>query len=286
MMTTLMQPIRFSAIVVAATLAMGGTRAFATHKSWVLKNSGANCRFAEYQPGESVANNVDLENTRSSATARTAVCPITLASRWGGRNPTTGATISTPVTWAAVRSAKIVVSKPTNAALACGVSARKTNGTLFFSRRVSTTGTGTQELQIIQRVNGVNKWGPFQPNDLDPEKASSFEAMFFECTVPSVPGTKIHFYHINLCHNTTMECTGDGEGTSSTPNVSNCTLDTSWSQSSGIECMPTSATDQSMLRHTGGISNFGDGNKSVFCPITPPPDDSWRSGHTANDAES
>lgn len=249
-----------AALALVITVCVFPNRAHAVHKAWLLKNSGLQCAFSTPNP--------DLDNyygaalANGSSNSRSVICPIALAGRWGSSNP-----VVAPPLWGGAYAANIYLlnNKP-GTAVSCTVRARLGSGSIRYSRTVSTTAGGA--IHLTPGFSG--DWG----GTLETYETDTLRSMDFDCSLPGNYST-VYGYRVRICQNLSdgVDC-----GDPSTPNGEAFSIPyyagLEWVQTSGSECMVWSNNNWER-GHFGGknvSTNSGDW-VSVYCPITPPAED-------------
>jgi hypothetical protein len=262
------KPILISIVGLVGWSGATGT-AHATHKSWVLKNSGGQCFFTSYSGVDSDLPSNRMEISNWSTSARYAICPLPLSARWGS---SAGAAIFSPPRWARAMTGKAVIvnNNTAGSVFDCVARARLADESIYYSRLATTTTTGPQAL----RVAIDSDWAGI----LEAAEGSALKSLDFECRVPANNAgnpSYINGYHVKICQ-FTQQCnaTGDDEG----PPLEGLDFDGDYAyvQTNGFECMATDRYEADMVtREYQGIKNTASYRHLVFCPITPPADDSW-----------
>lgn len=242
--------------------------ASATHKSWQLKNSGSQCFFTSYSTSAPPAGAMNIANETSSA--RYAVCPVTLAGRWGS---SANAVTSVPL-WAVTMSAKaMVVNNNTNGSVFdCYVRARLSTESIYYSSSATTTTVGAKFLTVAAN----NQWG----GTLEAAQSNALRSMDFDCRIPGVPvngsPSYIDAYQVKICQNSAI-CNDDRSSHEGYPS-GGVSFDNQYNfvQTSGFECTVGDYHEANNF-HRGptGITNDATYGSGVFCPITQPSDDSF-----------
>ncbi|MDB4982234.1 MAG: hypothetical protein JWM82_2986 [Myxococcales bacterium] len=163
--------------------------AHATHKAWVLRQSGASCQVIN--PGNTTTDTyrteVGLYNGYFGAVNFNAVsvqCPVALSGMFGG---TSGGTAFSKQAWLAAREAKVWVDAASK--MTCKAEALSNTGSELISRSVSSTGSGLQAIVIKQDAVGAN-WGGTLLNG-HPANVTLM-ALNYTCTLPVGAGIQGH----------------------------------------------------------------------------------------------
>jgi hypothetical protein len=256
-------------LVVPLVVVAAAKPASATHKNWQLKNSGSQCFFTSYPSNFPPWGNHEIANLLD--TAQYAVCPVTLAARWGS-----SASSAFPVPrWAAAMSAKaVIVNNNTNGSVFdCLGRARLSTQSIYFSQRATTTTTGPQALIVLSSSN----WG----GTLEAMETNQLKSLDLDCRIPGVPTqgspSSIQGYQVKICQQ--LQQCDDGEG----PTHEGYPLggpdtdgDYAYVQTSGFECMVADYNEADHVQRSyAGITNTASYGFGVFCPLTQPADDSW-----------
>jgi hypothetical protein len=243
--------------------------AHATHKNWQLKNTGSQCFFTSYSTSEPPSGALEIHNTTSSA--RYAVCPVTLAGRWGS---SANSSFSVP-RWAATLSAKAsIVNNNTNGSVFdCYVRTRLSTESIYFSSGASTTTTGSKFLIVASN----NQWG----GTLEAAQGNDVRSMDFDCRIPGVPtngsSSYIDAYQVKICQLSATCDDGSAPSHEGGP-ADGIDFDNQYNyvQTSGIECMVDDYHEaNNVQRGYAGITNTAAYGIGVFCPLTQPSGDSW-----------
>lgn len=253
--------------------------ASATHKNWLLKDGGAECAF--WSPGTRDYSNGILKNL--DGYDKSAVCPIALSGRW---TPTVNGTVFDTPRWANALGAVVYVSKATSSSsVSCYSVGKFTDDAVYYGMSVTNSGAaGVQGLELaVQRpwAGGGSTWG--DGTDLEAHEQQTLRSLSFVCVLPG-DGSGVIGHRAKICQ-LTADCwedgMGAGEGSVSTPPPTNpVPSSTSWNfvQTSGVECVPEGPTGVSGWQRTAsGMLNNNAGASRVFCPLTPPADDSAES---------
>jgi hypothetical protein len=175
----------------ALTVVAIASPARATHKSWQLKNSGSQCHFTSYSTNQPPAADMSLNNYTSQG--RFAVCPVTLAGRWGSSSSPAFAVPR----WAAAMSAKVIIANNNTAGLNfdCTLRARLATEALYYSATAFTNTVGSQALLVAAN----NQWG----GTLEAQQLQTVRSMDFYCLVPpqqtNGSASYIDAYQVKIC---------------------------------------------------------------------------------------
>ncbi|HET9956170.1 MAG TPA: hypothetical protein VFQ61_16800 [Polyangiaceae bacterium] len=238
--------------------------AFATHKAWLMKNSGADCQFLSATAGDTVTTGGALKN--STAGNRTALCPQTLASRWGSN----GTPVFDARTGVDARHAAVYLNHQTaSSAASCYAVMTASTGALYYSATVSDSGAaGVGRITLANQIGDTGAWAAGLGNTIEANEDLYAVGLAYVCTLPpntSVLGTKVKLCQLSTdCHESGSDAEFDHVGGTSTlrQNV----------QTNGIECSATQNPSQ-IVKSENGIKNNGPAANTVFCPIVPPADD-------------
>ena len=255
--------------VLAAVLSLVAlaSPASATHKNWQLKNTGSQCHFTSYTTSEPPAADMSLNNYTSQP--RFAVCPVTLAGRWGSSaNP-----VNAVPRWAAAMSAKVIIAHNNTAGLNfdCTLRARLATEALYYSATAFTNTTGSQALNVATN----SQWG----GTLEAQQLHTVRSMDFYCFIPpqeaNGSASYIDAYQVKICQvgqscndNNAPTHEGPAQEIVSTGHYNHV-------QTSGFECTVGDYHEaNNFQRGYVGIKNAASYSIGVFCPITQPSDDS------------
>jgi hypothetical protein len=244
-------------ICLAALLAtaLGATDAEASHKAWLMKNSGASC-VREYPASGDLYPGI-IENYENFGVYVT--CPVTLAARSGSSSP-----VSSRKTWLAAKQARIHYKQP-NSPFWCQARAVDSSGSVFYSRGRWSAGTG---LRTIELIDSEYDWG----GSLEAVDQNTFNQLDIECRVGSR----------NSSNYTPAELLGVDVATCQ--NAATCTTvrsdspaGSSWVQGSGTECGTTGLHSVPYLtRGVQGLTNTDtQAWHGAHCPVTTGSDDSY-----------
>lgn len=245
-------PMQCLCVAVLGLLLTGEARA--THKSWLLKNSGAQCVLQH--PARDDAYPGIVENGERAEVFVS--CSVTLAARGGS---SAGPRVLTR-TWLAAKQARVFI-KQVRSRFWCQARAEDFFGNVYWGAKRWSSGNGVQVIDLIEDERdwgGTLGLGPNYIRQLD-----------FECRIgggrASNPA-QLFGYDVAICQNSSRAwCTTvrvDGPGRQS------------WVQGNGIECAASTADGGRFLRRSVyGIKNEGTDRHSVHCPITQPADDSY-----------
>jgi len=229
-------------------------RASAHHEAWILRDSGVQCAFTT--PISGGADNYYDGLYNGASYSRWMSCPVSLSARWGSSSPSYGTAL-----WGRASAAAIyVVRQKPGTAFSCQAQARVASGGLRFSRAVSTTAGGDQRLM----PNFASDWG----GTFEAAKGEKLTSLEFACEVPA-NYSGVYGYKVRMCIRNSG-CVPNGGYGESGGSIASGSL-TDWVQTSGIACM--AYDDVNLVRSELGAKNVGTNYVSVFCPITPPADD-------------
>lgn len=242
-------------LCVAVLCLLSSGELHATHKAWLLKNSGAQC-VLQYPRGNDAYPGI-IENTEPFGVYVS--CSVTLAGRGGSSDNGNPAP-----TWLRAKQARIFV-EDVRSPFWCRARAEDVFGNVYYSAGKWSPGHG---FRIIDLIDDERDWG----GSLELEEDGFFRQLDFECRLgsrrsASAPA-KLFGYDIAICQNrSTDRCTtvsiNGPEGRSTV-------------QGNGIECAASTADGGRLLRRSVlGITNEGEEEYSVHCPITQPADDSY-----------
>jgi hypothetical protein len=256
---------KFTLIGLVASLLLMTGLAAATHKTWMLKNSGANCVWATPSTNDRLGIAYLYNYTTSS---RMAICPVALSGRWGSNGP--GGYGFNAKRWGAVRSA-IVYGQRQGAGyrtLSCSGWMKASNGSNYFSQTVYNSGDLGMAKMVIasEQEPFLNPpsvgWG----GTLEANEGLTAVSLDYYCSVPD--RSAILGYKAQTCQ--TYEDCYEGQD----PEYANGSgVAGSWAQTSGIECAPTSDSPTNIWWSHRGMTVTGNSPLTVFCPITPVADD-------------
>ncbi|WP_437799907.1 hypothetical protein [Sorangium sp. So ce693] len=257
--------------------------ASATHKNWLLKDGGAACHFATPLSDDRVVySSGALLNT--TASNRTVICPISLASRWGSNGP--GTYTFDANEWAEAMLAVVNFQRQSFApsrTVSCYAGMQAHNGSKYYSTTVSNTGgIGSGEIKLADASNYSNPnsfgsfWGSDATHTLEANEGLTAASLDYNCVLPTL--TAILGYKVMLCQ------LADNCDSLHNPDALPSTFPDPWDltpiwnnvQVSGIECSAatTASGVSGITRSESGITNSSSSELDVFCPITPPADDS------------
>src|SRR5262245_51473951 len=227
--------------------------AYATHKAWLLKNSGGQCALEVTTRNDVYTGTIDNPNPWGLYVT----CPVTLAGRGASSNP-----VVSEKTWIASKQARIFFKK-VNSPFWCRARAEDVYGNVYFgdNNHWSNANLGNQSLNL---VNNENDWGGM----LEPNEAAYIEQLDIECRIGSGSAAnpaKIYGYDIASCQRQ-QQCTTVNSDNSG-PQL--------FVQGSGIECSPGTSTAATYLQRSElGMKNVGASTQTAYCPITQTADDS------------
>jgi hypothetical protein len=228
--------------------------ASAHHEAWILRDSGVQCAFNTPLSGGYDNYYDGLYN--GATYSRWMSCPVSLSARWGSSSPSYGTSL-----WGRASAAAIyVVNQKPGTAFSCQAQARVASGGLRYSRVVSTTAGGDQRLM----PNFASDWG----GTFEAAKGERLTSLEFACQVPA-NYSGVYGYKVRMCIRNSA-CVPNGDFGESGASLAPPAL-TDSVQTSGIACM--SSDDINLVRSELGAKNVGTNYVSVFCPITPPADD-------------
>jgi hypothetical protein len=250
-------------LLASAAFAATGT-ARAVHKSWVIRNDGAQCAFDS--PNSSLDAYFAYAVYNGASYSRTVGCPLALSARWGSTSPS----LSQP-RWAGAHAANIYVNNGMpGTAVSCTTRALLASGITRYSRTVSTTAGGDQLLTTAF----AGQWG----ETLETYEDDTVRSMYFQCSLPG-NYSSVWGYKVRICQRLSggSDCgTNDnGEGYTVSP------YGTDYVQTSGIECYANDNNEVS--RGHSGLVNSNAGYSSVYCPLTLPADDTNEAVTTLNE---
>lgn len=239
---------------VAALCLLSSGELHATHKAWLLKNSGMQC-VLQNPTGDDAYPGI-IENTEPFGVYVS--CSVTLAARGGSSNNGNPAP-----TWLRAKQARIFV-EDVRSPFWCRARAEDAFGNVYYGAGKWSPGHG---FQIIDLIDDERDWG----GSLELEEDGFFRQLDFECRLGSRSASapaKLFGYDIAICQNrSTDRCT--------TVRVDR-RRGRSTVQGNGIECSASTADGSRQLRRSAfGSTNEGAEAYSVHCPITQPADDSY-----------
>lgn len=242
-------------VAIFLLLSTAATRtASAHHEAWILRDSGVQCAFNQPLSGGMDSYYDGLYN--GATYSRWMSCPVSLSARWGSSSPSYGTSL-----WGRASAAAIYVTngKP-GTAFSCQAQARLPSGALYYSKVVSTTAGGDQRLM----PNTASSWG----GTFEAVKGERIASLEFACQVPG-NYSGVYGYKVRMCIRNAA-CVPNGAAGESGSSLAPAAL-TDYVQTSGIACM--SSDDINLVRSELGAKNVSSNYVSVFCPITPPADD-------------
>jgi hypothetical protein len=261
----LQQRTTLACLLLASAAVLIPRSAHAVHKSWIIRNNGAQCAFDT--PNASLDNYYGYALYNSATYSRTVGCPLALSARWGSTTPA----ISIP-RWAGAHAANIYVKngKP-GTAVSCTTRALLASGVIRYSRTASTTAGGDQILTTAYgSFNSAGQdeggqWG----GTLETYETDTVRSMYFECSLPGNQSA-VWGYKVRICQDfspgrTDCGTPDNGEGYTFPGQGGSDII-----QTSGIECYSES---NEVSRGYSGIVNSNAGYASVYCPLTLPADD-------------
>lgn len=264
---------RKALIFVFPLIAFFGGVAHATHKNWLLRNSGAACSFSKPVVAEEwYDTSLNYYKYPPTSPDRYAVCPVSLAGRWGS----SGAISFQPVRNAKAMWANVYAYHPGTAGrvISCKAVARLgSTGSLYYSRSATATGQGHKRLSFM---TVAQDWG----GDLETNESLTLMSLDFGCTIP--PDARINGYKVKICQRggACDDASGNDNDLDSTEGLFSPV------QVSGIECTAQNHYG-TFKRSENGIKNHGTvftGEDKVLCPIAPPADDSYEHQRTVQRA--
>jgi hypothetical protein len=179
------------AAIPAGVLLLAGT-ALATHKSWYLTDTGANCRATNSGSASWFVFN-DGAITNNTQFANTVKCPITLAGRFASQPgpPTNPQFANFPVArWAAADHGTIWgFDGSASGDLSCRAWAFASTGSTYYSNS-STVSANNSNVQL-DLYSG--SWG----GTLGLGSTITVRAMGYDCSLPA--GSSIYGYRVNIC---------------------------------------------------------------------------------------
>jgi hypothetical protein len=231
---------------------VASTPAEATHKAWLMKNSGGQC--AIQVTGRNDFYTGVFENPNSWGVYVT--CPITLAARGASFNP------SVPErTWISAKEARIFFKQP-NSGFTCQAKGQDVGDGVWVGR--SNADSPGQGNQFIDLILNEHDWG----GELEAHEQNYIEQLDYECRVGSgsaADPARLYGFEVAACQllsncNTMSTDSGNQEATV---------------QGSGIECAPgTAAAATALQRSEAGFRNTSGSTQTAYCAITQPTDDS------------
>jgi hypothetical protein len=255
-------------VVTAMILVSVSGRAQATHKNWYMKDPGISCRFEAQTRSADAGGSGWGELGNFGGSGRWAICPVTLAGRWGSSGAGGyGFPVDKP-RWGNAMYADVYIQHwSPSGTTSCQAIARMSDQQTYFSRVVDSQGAvqGAQRLAI---TSAVNSWGPNTTLELN--KLKTLKSLDYECFLNA--GDRIEGYKAQICQN--FQFCDDGAGDDVQGDVANgaSTVQVSASQCSVF--YPNRMIDRNM---NGMINNetFADIDDFVSCPLPPPADDSY-----------
>jgi hypothetical protein len=182
----ILKSVRVWALPLATSLL--ASSAWATHKSWFLQDSGATCQSGTSPPNAFVYDTGAIRNSLTDPWS--VVCPVTLAGRFGGNSPIYG--FFNMAQWARAREGVVHVNNTsTTSNITCFLYVFSDTGASWYSRSVSSSGTGAQTLQIYDKVN--HTWG----GGLGSGASVNVRAMGYRCSLPAQ--SSVYGYSVNIC---------------------------------------------------------------------------------------
>ena len=173
--------------------------AFADHGSWVLTESGANCKTSKQKFSGRPGENDDVGATNN------VICPIVL----GGRQVVKGNEHSNAHLSARARYASVsVVDNHPTEDIKCKAVATFDDGKVKSSDTVLSSGIGAQRLILNYNAKDTSSisrrsWG----GDLEPNQNRELKALSFHCTLPPPAGSSfprltstVNQYDVALCY--------------------------------------------------------------------------------------
>lgn len=165
----------FSLLAAAVTIAAASAPAFATHKNWVLRNTGSQCAFAT--PGLGTDNH-SSGTFNGASYARFANCPVSLSARWGS---TSSPSFAPPLSGAAMSAVVYVVNNAAGQELYCMARARMGSGgqlgSLYYNRTVTRTAGGDGLVSVA--------YGSDWAETMEPNQALTMRSLDLECRIPA-----------------------------------------------------------------------------------------------------
>jgi hypothetical protein len=250
----LQQRTTLACLFLASAAVLAPRSAHAVHKSWIIRNDGAQCAFDS--PNTSLDNYYGYALYNSATYSRTVGCPLALSGRWGSTTPA----VSIP-RWAGAHAANIYVNnnKP-GTAVSCTTRALLASGVTRYSKTASTTAGGDQ---ILTTASGGQWGGTLETYDTD-----TVRSMYFECSLPGNQSA-VWGYRVRICQHTVVG-TADCGTADNGENYTTSDDGADYIQTSGIECYSES---NEVSRGYTGLVNSNAGYASVYCPLTLPADD-------------
>lgn len=183
-------------LLLPLALVFTSTNASATHKSWLLQDAGTACQsqWSNYDADIRYAAG-SVYNVSSSS--RSVVCPVTLAGRFGASSsPGWGSYVMTQSMKA--RDGDVFVYDASSTSdVSCFAQALGQNGTMYYSRTVSSTSTGAQTLEVFDTPNLT--WGGVMTN-----QNVAIRAIGYRCSLPQY--SYVYGYMVNLCQISSSTC--------------------------------------------------------------------------------
>lgn len=247
--------------------------AWASHKSWVLKHGGTDCAFQSprihsFFGGQ--GGDIFLWNHEDYA--RTAVCPIAFAGRWGSSAATT---TFGPARWAEAKRAWVHVynGKP-GSAITCQAVARlrvslAPGGSLYYGTARAVTTEGYHTIELVSGADPLvppwTDWG----GSLETNEAARIRSVDFQCTLPGNGNyfSYIRGYGVAICQ-MHEGCYELGIRTDSPETQISI-------QGNGASCTSSS---NGVYRGADGLTPTLNGSSRVVCPIVSPSQDSYEHG--------
>ena len=245
--------------------------ALASHKSWILQNSGSKCSLDTSNGEEDFGTALSWNPVDPNSTAyHNVVCPFSLAGRWASSgNYNFGANKR-----AQLYNAMVYAMVPTGQAMNCVVRGRMENDNLYFGASHWNTSTG---LTTIFLNSLRNDWG----GELQSHRNEELESLDVVCSMP--PYASIIGYKLRTCQFNTDSCRGLGDEVPSDADGTGPVGPISATQTSGIECTATNSYGDIRIGVDGAknyLSTPPDEGAEIVCPMTPPSDDTYTHART------
>jgi hypothetical protein len=163
--------------------------AWATHKSWELRDPGMNCISTTSQ-FSSQLEYVDGALINNGSAERTVSCPVTLAGKFGASGGNVGP--FSVAQWPTAGWGDIWVHDgSTSGNVSCVFHAQTSTGSGFFSRSVSSSSTGSATLSVYDTLGDT--WAGTIGNGT----SLSVRALGYRCSLPN--NSIIYGYRVNIC---------------------------------------------------------------------------------------
>jgi hypothetical protein len=188
-------PKRLAALLPLAFVLLSAN-AWGTHKAWMLHDAGATC-----QPSSS-SYDADIryslgEVSNWNPSSRSVVCPVTLAGRFAASSDPFLGPYSMTQSMRARDGDVFVYDGSSNGNISCYAYSMAQTGGAYYSRSVSSSGTGAQTIHVYDTPNET--WGSGMANN-----DIAIRSIGYRCSLPQ--WSSIYGYMVNLCQISAAGC--------------------------------------------------------------------------------